>query len=337
LRSTSTRSVATSRCRRLPRRYSSVRNRHGAFQRSRTPLRRTPAREPTAAGIATSRLPSARLGFLTRSAPSRLPVRSRACFIPDPPMGFTLQGFLSSQSRSGFRRPLPSWRLPVVARARPFTGRRDDEHRIVRSPVPCGAGGQAPRWAPTRADRTALAPRDQHGQPLAGPVPPGSRTISAGPGVPDRRTATGSPSGPSSLQRARSPRPVVTPGTRPLPSWASPLQGSLASYGGRRFSASRPSRTFPAASMIRSRNGRRSLRDLLRHDGWTLLLRGASALMRFLTFSNVSRFERSGRLWMPPTVAGDPFGPPPVRFPSSPGVALPLPSSGPLRGGPCAL
>lgn len=70
------------------------------------------------------------------------------------------------------------------------------------------------------------------------PADPGH--LSPGPAVPvaDRRPVR--LQGFCSLQRARSPRPVVKPVPRPLPSWASPLQGSLARFRGSAFLSRHP-------------------------------------------------------------------------------------------------
>lgn len=137
----------------------------------------------------------------------------------------------------GVRCP-PDVCLTSLAPNRSPTG-LDDDFLAGRSPASCDARGQALQ-APTRADHATLASRDLPRRLLAEPLPwcprpCGPRTRGAG-----RRTASGSPSGPFSLQRARSPRPVVRPVPRPLPSWAFPLQGSLALAEGRPFLVAHP-------------------------------------------------------------------------------------------------
>jgi hypothetical protein len=99
--------------------------------------------------------------------------------------------------------------------------------------------GQAPIGAPTRTNRVTLVWRGPPGWLLAEPIPPNPETPPWVRGA-GRRTASGSPSGLSSLRRARTPRPVFMPGPRPLPSWASPLQGSLALRRGTTFGGCPP-------------------------------------------------------------------------------------------------
>jgi hypothetical protein len=154
------------------RRPASSRLRRAAAAPSKEPmpLRRSQHGRPTTARLATTRLPSARPGSLTLSAPSRSPVRPGLVSSRTRPWGSTLQGLLPLQSRSASRHPLPSWRLPNASRARPFAGPRGHERHAGRPPAPCGTGGQAPR-APTRNDRASLATLDPSRRPLAGSIP----------------------------------------------------------------------------------------------------------------------------------------------------------------------
>jgi len=187
-----------------------VRAWRGAFQRS-SPLRRISVREPTHAGIAVPRLPSARPGFLTLSTPSRFPGRSRACFIPDPPVGFhpsRLSPFAEPQHLSvsvaflAFSRRCPR---PTVHPP------RGDEHRAgrVTRAFPHGrtsAVGAAPA-EPLAASVVRFDPTIPRGT-----APGDSRSDAASSAtVAVRRMPASSPSRLFSLQRARSPRPVVTP------------------------------------------------------------------------------------------------------------------------------
>jgi hypothetical protein len=130
------------------------------------------APEPTVSKAATPWLPSARPGFHTLTAPSRLPVR------PGPIPSRTAHGVHPS-GLSPFAEP---WHLSVLfallafgcRRSRP-TGRRPTRPREVKSTGHLRREAQVVKrpGAPTRVNRTALAPLDSPGQSLARLLPPG--------------------------------------------------------------------------------------------------------------------------------------------------------------------
>jgi hypothetical protein len=98
------------------------------------------------------------------------PRASRACFIPDPPLGFHPTGPSPFAEPQHLSVPVAllvfAWQHPRPTARRSWQGRT----RQGRSPSPCGSGGQAPQ-APTRADRASLAPRDLPRRFLAEPFP----------------------------------------------------------------------------------------------------------------------------------------------------------------------
>jgi len=120
--------------------------------------------------------------------------------------------------------------LPGVCRTSPAPDRSPDDPTTtsaIRSPARCRAGGQAPR-APARTDRAPLASREPSRRSLAGTIPPTLALYA--PTGPRCRSPDSVRSAFKALLPAKSssPRSDVTPAPRPLPSWASPLQGSLA-------------------------------------------------------------------------------------------------------------
>jgi hypothetical protein len=278
-----------------------------------------------------------RPGFLTLSAPSRFRVRSRACFIPDPPLGFS-----PFRAFSLCRAVMPlGTRFPLdVSPSSPAPSRSSGAwSRAPRSRSTRGFPREAKRrWAPPRIDRSLARARGRSRRSLAGSFPVLSRSLlRSGRPVAVRRTSAGSPSGLFSLQRARSSRPGVTPDRGRGPP-------------GVRLSRARSRREgvgisrLPPAPLGLSRPRPESPRDQSRApqgfsclDGWTLLSRDAPALMRFSTLSLPSR----GSVARPPLAAADGSlrsfriaGP--SASPRTPGVRRRAPA-GPLRGGPSGL
>lgn len=114
-------------------------------------------------------------------------------------------------------------------------------------------------------------------------------------------------------------------GSGPWPSWVSPLQGSLSSGGGRHFSAARPSRAFATASGVSS--GAIAGPSGVCLPRWldpslTRRVGPHEVYHLVIAFSRFGRSVASGcRRWFPSILSNRRS----IRFPSSPGVASPLP------------
>lgn len=277
------------------------------------------------------RLPSARPGFLTLCAPLRLPRTSRACFIPEPPVGFHPSG------------PSPSaepWHLSVPAALLVFA--RNRSRPTARLPARLRATHRQVARAlrlerPSALDAGPDCPRDASFTRTLRRLPRGSRSADARNSVSadgaGRRTAPGSPSGPFSLQRARSPRPVVRPCRGRCPHGLLPLQGSLARSRGRLFSAALPSRTSSAAAVANHGEaaGPPGMVPVSRLGA--PLARGADPHEVFHLFTPGSRFDPNAtsgcRRWFPTS-----FRVPVHPLSLEPRGCVAAPQAGPLRGGP---
>lgn len=178
-----------------------------------SPLRRTRAPEPTHAGRATIRLPSAAPRVSHPLRAFTVPCAFPGLFHPGPALGvFTLQGLLPLQSRYASRRPRAFLTFPR-RRPRPTVlPVRGNERHAFGAPACCHAGGQAPVGATPDRPVARACSRSIPTTPR-GVVPELSRSLRRfGRPVAARRTSAGSPSRLFSLQRARSSRLAVRPG-----------------------------------------------------------------------------------------------------------------------------
>jgi hypothetical protein len=181
--------AATSRCRRLPQPHSSGQGGHGASQRTHRPF----GVSCTARQLTPELPPS---GYLRRAwGFSPIPRLDGAPCVPGlfhPGAAHGVSPFRASSLRRALA-PLGTSCPPDVCLSLPAPSR--SPAGLVTSTLPSGrprlAAQEAKRLnqvgAPARADRTALAPRDLPGRPLAGPLPsiqafyshPGSRCRTA--------------------------------------------------------------------------------------------------------------------------------------------------------------
>lgn len=177
-----------------------------------SPLRRTRAPEPTYAGRATIRLPSAAPRVSHPLRAFTVPCAFPGLFHPGPALGvFTLQGLLPLQSRNASRRPRAFLTLPRRHPRPTVLPARGNEHHASGTPACFHAGGQAPVGATPERPFARACSRSLPKTPR-GVFPGLSRSFRRfGRPVAVRRTSAGSPSRLFSLQRARSSRPVVMP------------------------------------------------------------------------------------------------------------------------------